>query len=116
MVRPLTITRDLQLALAIYTIGVERSRRAYWADMAAVDAPPKPVRQRGMAVGICDRCGIDSTQLTREKCPPCKNYLWRRANRIGRVRQCPACERSHTEPGRTCAACRQRAYRERKKS
>lgn len=28
----LTITRDLQLAIALYTIGVERSRRAYHRD------------------------------------------------------------------------------------
>lgn len=37
--RPLAITRDLQIALAIYTIGVERSRRAYHREQDRAQAP-----------------------------------------------------------------------------
>lgn len=70
------ITRDLQLALAIYTIGVERSRRAYHEHMASAERVQPPQA----------------------------------------LRKCPICERTHIGPSPKCGACRQRAYRERRKA
>lgn len=98
-----------------WTAANLRARRAYYDTLAIEETrAPKTDRQYGMRVGICERCGIDSTKLTRQKCLPCKNYLWRRGNH--HTRECPTCGRSHNMPGRVCGACNQRKYREKKRT
>lgn len=57
----------------------QRMARAAYYSPPEIDAP-KTSRFVGLGVGICERCGIDSVKLQRQKCPPCRTYLYRLAH------------------------------------
>lgn len=109
----IALTRDVQLALAVWTAEVARAKREYYAGPTSEQL--KTERHKGLGVGICDRCGIDSEDLRRDKCLACTSYLRRRSLRLQPPRPCPVCEQPHRGASATCGACRQRNYRDRKK-
>lgn len=100
-----------------YMAANRRAQTVYRLEQVVVETQqPKTAREVGSGTGICDRCGIDSTSLSCQKCPPCYQYLYRRANPTRRVRTCPECDRPHRTPGRVCGACRSRRHRQKKAS
>ncbi len=93
-------------AIRAHTTGVLRARAAY----REIRAAEQPKASRGSAIGICERCGIDSKSLNNQKCPACKAYLFRK-NRTPAKRVCVECAATHTEPAKTCNTCRVRKSR-----